>query len=189
MSKFVWHLKSVLNLIVFIILIAAGIILIIAGFALPTRPPFSIIGIVRTSDLIVSGVICIIISLGPFTTFFNRSNIERKIWKRWRERTLYELCLIDEQFCYETPSAYIGYVDDDHEEIQKQEYIYERFPPRPEAKINPESVFYQQSENLVHNLDLDCQIEDILEAENFFENMKTDRVGTLRLPPKRAFND
>ena len=187
MSKFVWHLKSVLNLIVFIILIAAGIILIIAGFALPTRPPFSIIGIVRTSDLIVSGVICIIISLGPFTTFFNRSNIERKIWKRWRERTLYELCLIDEQFCFETPSGYM--VDDDHQNIQKQEYVYERFPPLPaEAKFNRESVFYQQSENLVHNLDLDCEFEDILEGESFFENL-TDKVGCLHLPPKQAFDD
>ena len=85
--------KDFLNLIATVLLIAGGVCIILLAFTLPGQSPFPVLGHVKTFQLIIAGTIIIILSLGPFTTFFNKGNLSWNANELWRNQALRELNL------------------------------------------------------------------------------------------------
>jgi len=83
-----------LNLIATVLLIVGGVCIILLAFSLPGQSPFPVLGQVKQFELIFAGTILIILSLGPFTTFFNKGNLTWNAFELGRNQALRELNLV-----------------------------------------------------------------------------------------------
>jgi hypothetical protein len=174
-----------LNLIATILLIAGGVCIILLAFALPGQSPFPVLGHVKQFELIIAGTILIILSLGPFTTFFNRGNLTWNAIELWRNQAFRELNLIMAESATaprkdESKTSKDTFPDEQHGIRQEK-------PMTPGLKFNtmdPEITFVEtvkcsQSENMTDVFELSNRT---LSANSIINAMHLDERGLITFP-------
>jgi hypothetical protein len=189
--------KDFLNLIATILLIAGGVCIILLAFVLPSQSPFTVIGHVKSFELIIAGVILIIISVGPFIAFFNKGNLSWNANKLWRNQALHELNLILGETAA-APKTDESTTSKDMFLIEKDEGGQEK-PLTPGLKLNPENpmtpglklntldpemtftetVQYSQSETVIDVFELSNRT---LSVTSIINAMHLEERGSMTFP-------
>jgi len=168
--------KDYLNLIATLLLIAGGVCIILLAFTLPGQSPFPVLGHVKTFELIIAGTILIILSLGPFTTFFNKGNLSWNANELWRNQALRELNLA------------LGYTDTaprkDESSTSMDMFLDEQHSVVQEDQEDPEMSFVEtvccsQSETVIDVFELPNRT---LSATSIINAMHLEERGSMTFP-------
>ena len=175
--------KDYLNLIATLLLIAGGVCTILLGFTLPGQSPFPVLGHVKTFELIIAGTILIILSLGPFTTFFNKGNLSWNAIELWRNQALRELNLALGS------TATVPRKDESStsKDMFIEHGVVQEDPTTPRLKLNtldPEMSFIEtacctQSETVIDVFELP---DRTLSATSIINAMHLEERGSMTFP-------
>jgi hypothetical protein len=177
--------KDFLNLIATILLIAGGVSIILLAFVLPGQTPFLILGHVKSYELISAGAILLILSIGPFTTFFNKGNLSWNAHKLWRNQALHELNLILVETAA-APRKDESNTSKDVFLVEKDEGVQEN-PMTPGLKLDTldpemsftETVQCRQSETVIDVFDLSNRT---LSVTSIINAMHLEERGSMTFP-------